>query len=315
MNYKIPKYSILKTGANSIVLGKNFYSRYFNEKDNKLLKITKLIDGHNEFSHLDKVRNIKNYSNFFTIPDEEIITINPKEHFYDFLKEITKEENLNIFYGELSCMFIDYAGDIDLADSIDTMITHWNKSIWTSIDKIILFSKHIMMGLKYLHEKKICHLDIKPENIMINTLNQKFTIIDFGFASMEPFEDYINNIKGTPGYFPKRFENLEGKKYAIDKIEGLPLIKANDMLYNKPIPMQTNRSLVYKIDSYCLGRVISLLYYHYNLVSKSCLGFGLDLNSKKYKKRLKLKKLIKLLTKNDVYSRPTITEILNIKLI
>ena len=64
--------------------------------------------------------------------------------------------------------------------------------------------------------------DIKPENIMVNK-KTTYKIIDFGFSSKEPFTDYINDLKGTPGYFPKQYD--------FDKpSDWLPQIKANDLI-------------------------------------------------------------------------------------
>ena len=31
---------------------------------------------------------------------------------------------------------------------------------------------------------------------MVDTINKKFKIIDFGFSSIEPFLDYVSDIKG-----------------------------------------------------------------------------------------------------------------------
>ena len=56
----------------------------------------------------------------------------------------------------------------------------------------IIFKK-ILKGIKYCHQNKICHLDIKPANILLdNNFNPK--IIDFGFS------DYFNEKDGIPKY-------------------------------------------------------------------------------------------------------------------
>ena len=115
-----------------------------------------------------------------------------------------------------------------------------------------------MTGISYLHKIKICHLDLKPENIIVNTLKFEFKIVDFGFSSKEPFKDFLENIRGTPGYFPKNVSN--------HKIEyWLPKIDANDcIMENNSIPIVKNFKLVYGIDSYCLGRVLFFLKYIYD---------------------------------------------------
>ena len=48
----------VKTGSSSIVLGSINYSDYIPYKNNKLLKITKITDKHNEFKILDEIKKI-----------------------------------------------------------------------------------------------------------------------------------------------------------------------------------------------------------------------------------------------------------------
>ena len=69
--------------------------------------------------------------------------------------------------------------------------------------------------------------------------------------------------------------------------------------------MKKNRKLVYKIDSYCLGRVINFInYYFLENVQPGCMCFD-------YYSKQKLNKIIKLLLTNNVYTRPTVTQVLN----
>ncbi|KAM3916775.1 striated muscle preferentially expressed protein kinase isoform 2-T2 [Leptodactylus fuscus] len=50
-----------------------------------------------------------------------------------------------------------------------------------SEDDVVNYILQILQGLDYLHEQKILHLDIKPENIMVSYMNT-VKIIDFGSA-------------------------------------------------------------------------------------------------------------------------------------
>ncbi|XP_075465724.1 striated muscle preferentially expressed protein kinase isoform X4 [Ascaphus truei] len=50
-----------------------------------------------------------------------------------------------------------------------------------SEDDVVSYLLQILQGLEYLHEQRILHLDIKPENIMVSYMNT-VKIIDFGSA-------------------------------------------------------------------------------------------------------------------------------------
>ena len=298
--------NILKTGCYSIILGDKYYEGYFPKKENKLLKVTKIMSNHSEIRHLSKIRSIKEYEKYYSIPDEEITILLNNSEFYKKLIQLVIKDNMTIFTGNLHCMYIDFAGTMDIIDSINELNELNYSTVWTNIKSILDFSKHIMLGLKFLHENKICHLDIKPENIMIN-FNGKtnnFKIIDFGFCSEEPFNDYIIYFKGTPGYFPCHFDS-------INYIQpGVPKIEANDMiLINGIIPMVGNRDLVYKIDSYCLGRVLYLIMHYYdNNIEIGCFDT-------EYRSRNKIKKIINLLLEKNITERVTITHLLDMNII
>lgn len=290
--------NIVKTGSCSIILGRGHFKNYLPIKKNKLVKVTKIIPRHNEFTHLSLIRTIENYDKHYSIPDEEIYTIQPTNDFYKYLVRLCQYEEMEIFGDTLNCFYIDYAGDKELLDSIIEMETRYDFSFWKSYKKILDFSKQIMLGIKFLHDKKLCHLDIKAENIMVNTRTSKFKIIDFGFCSKEPFTDFINDMKGTPGYFPKNFRG--------DNVtDWFPITKANDCVeVDGLIPMKKDSLLVYKIDSYCFGRVLNFLKYIYddNKIYYCC-------NSESNKGK-KLDYLINDLTEPNCWNRKTIKECL-----
>jgi calcium-dependent protein kinase len=64
--------------------------------------------------------------------------------------------------------------------------------------------------LKYIHHNKICHRDIKPDNILYNRQSKSITIIDFGIS--KKVEDRgrrreMLTLTGTPYYrAPEMFE-------------------------------------------------------------------------------------------------------------
>ena len=71
------------------------------------------------------------------------------------------------------------------------------------------------------------------------------------------------------------------------------------------IPMAKNRKLVYKVDSFCMGRVLNLLLHTFMENSPlECCIFSKNIYRKK------LKQMIKGLTVPNVYKRSTISSIL-----
>ncbi len=71
-----------------------------------------------------------------------------------------------------------------------------------SAQEIVSFMRDMLMGLKYLEDRKIMHRDMKPENVMIRKVEQKkeLVIVDFGLASKTDIPKYLLERCGTPGY-------------------------------------------------------------------------------------------------------------------
>lgn len=51
-----------------------------------------------------------------------------------------------------------------------------------ALNRAVLWLEGILQGLSYLHGKRLCHLDIKPDNILIAG-NDVAVLTDFGFTS------------------------------------------------------------------------------------------------------------------------------------
>ncbi|KAL0234680.1 hypothetical protein PCE1_001716 [Barthelona sp. PCE] len=64
-----------------------------------------------------------------------------------------------------------------------------------SINLIRLYAFQLLRGLFYVHSKKICHRDIKPQNILLNPRTSQIVLCDFGSAKAlkvgEPNVSYI----------------------------------------------------------------------------------------------------------------------------
>ena len=286
---------LLKYGSNSIILGPGHYGDFITKKTNKLLKVTLLNSKNKEFKYLDIIRSIPKYTKYYSIPEEANSIIYPNDKFYKIIKNLTSDIDINIFENKLHCCYIEFAGEYELLDTINQVFQLGDLSFWKSYKFIYKFTVQMLEAIYFLHERQICHLDIKPENILVN--GEEFRIIDFGFSSKYPFNDFVDNYRGTPGYFPKYYPKVRIEPW-------FPKIEANDtLLFRGEIPIKKYRNLVYRIDSYCLGRILFMIRYLYedNKVYLCC-NF-----EKKIKTKIDI--IIGSLLKNNIYDRLSIREL------
>jgi len=72
------------------------------------------------------------------------------------------------------------------------------------------FTSQMQSSLSYLHtKKKLCHLDLTPENIIVTTDHQ-VRIIDFEESQVIGQKVKINRVRGKENYLPPEFENPQG---------------------------------------------------------------------------------------------------------
>ncbi|GEM_PF-6654227 len=80
----------------------------------------------------------------------------------------------------------------------------------------------LLDGLQYLHDQRVLHLDIKPDNILISDLGQQVKLVDLGFC----YTDTYDNTKGYTPYFaaPEQLNQGELSEktdlYAIGRLMG-----------------------------------------------------------------------------------------------
>lgn len=61
------------------------------------------------------------------------------------------------------------------------------------------FFRQIVSAIHYCHEYSICHRDLKPENLLLDE-KQNIKIADFGMASVQVEDDFLETSCGSPHY-------------------------------------------------------------------------------------------------------------------
>jgi len=92
-------------------------------------------------------------------------------------------------------------------DLLDYIIYRYSNENCISEESLARFFYLVANGLSYMHNSGFMHRDVKPENILLNSMQRidgtsAFfpIIIDFGFTVQIPPGEYLTEAKGTPAY-------------------------------------------------------------------------------------------------------------------
>merc|ERR1719211_658083 len=78
------------------------------------------------------------------------------------------------------------------------------------------FMNQILLGVKYLHNQKIIHRDLKLGNIFLND-EMEIKLGDFGLATKENFDgERKRTLCGTPNYIAPEVLTKKGHSYEVD---------------------------------------------------------------------------------------------------
>ncbi|XP_011476265.1 myosin light chain kinase, smooth muscle isoform X3 [Oryzias latipes] len=81
----------------------------------------------------------------------------------------------------------------------------------------VRYMQQILEGVAYIHQQKIVHLDLKPENIVcVDTNGHSIKIIDFGLASKIDDKTPLKVMHGTPEFVAPEVINYEPVHLATD---------------------------------------------------------------------------------------------------
>ena len=196
-----------------------------------------------------------------------------------YLSKINSDNVIKYYESEIEGNYLnilmEYGGNSDLRKFIEK---YKDREIYIDEKVIKDIIIQICHGLKDIHNAKIIHRDLSPDNIFINE-NNKIKIGDFGIAAIiNDSNDLINDPKKLGNHDYMAPEIIIGKGFNT------------------------------KVDIYTLGCVIYELftlnrYYNDKIYGKNC-----KINTEIYNP--KWQELIDLLLKEDYHERPDIEEVL-----
>jgi serine/threonine protein kinase len=107
---------------------------------------------------------------------------------------------------------------------------------------VLTYLQQVMSGLSYLHAKGLIHLDVKPENVILESKSNSIRLIDFGCAQLiQP--RFADNLP-TRGYY----ENTE--------------FLAPELISNGPVGTYTDM-WAYGVLLYVALRLIAMMQFYY----------------------------------------------------
>ena len=201
---------------------KNYLIKKFSLQDDDIklkdLKCVKFL-GKGKFGNVYLVHNNKN---IYAIKAVSRITVNNQkilaQYFVNERRIMLKIDHpfiikmVKTLKNEYFCFFlIEYINGISLENQININI---KKNKLNNIEETKFYSAQILLTIDYLHNKYICHRDIKPNNIMIDS-NGYIKLIDFGTSKLLN-KDYTSTVIGTPHYIAPEILKGKGYSYSCD---------------------------------------------------------------------------------------------------
>lgn len=65
--------------------------------------------------------------------------------------------------------------------------------------------RHVLEGLAHLHARRVAHLDLKPQNLLLSANGEELLICDFGISRAIQPGAHVREILGTRDYVGKCF--------------------------------------------------------------------------------------------------------------
>ncbi len=187
---------------NNSSLLKNRYELYKEVSFTPTSKIYKALDHYNNNYVAIKYIPIKNDEEYKKISKEIEIMNSMKTNYV--VSYINSFKIKNAFY-----IVMEFLDTITLKEKMSKLNGMWN------FEQIINIFLQILNAVEYIHEKKIVHNDLKPENI-IYLRNGKIKIIDFGISKFNDEPNNYNKLVGTPKYLAPEIVKFKISNFKSD---------------------------------------------------------------------------------------------------
>ncbi len=134
--------------------------------------------------------------------------------------EEAKKEKVDVIQNEIETLYqLDHPNIVKLyhaytdGQSTYMVLERCHEEIFDVVpeDRARIIATKLLHALAYLHQRKICHLDIKPANILLKSSDPTdIRLIDFGYAyNVNKYHEFIP--RGTKEYYaPEITEGLVG---------------------------------------------------------------------------------------------------------
>lgn len=293
------KQSIINVSQDSCLINygfkktkKKYMTKIFFEYKKKEIEISNLI------------RKIKEYHLYFLpLISETQFNIQKLTQEWHYINIIKMEYKINVPKSQCYKAFHVNSG----GENFKKLLLS-KKLTWLDTGFILKILSRLLEITNILHNNKIAHLDIRPENIMydetVDNFSDRIKLTNFGNSDMYPFNRYryLKILNKNP-YFPiSSNENY---------IKYLPKKKPNDWIINNHIYYHNSDSNsfdnVYKHDVYSIGMSI---YFIFNCINKTSLDDLLKNTTNKNKEKKKLillHTILQKMTHEDINERPSIS--------
>ena len=114
---------------------------------------------------------------------------------------------------DLVCIVLEYQAKGSLMNVI-------MKHVKLEEQEVRVIMEQMLLALDFFERKKIVHRDIKLDNVLINSIEDKcdyeIRVADFGLASFNPTDDLLTHKCGSPGYVAPEIFRGQGYSYRAD---------------------------------------------------------------------------------------------------